>query len=78
VPESRLLLSLNASAVIRLDGKDDILQDAKHELDRKAYARYLLLAQKARAIAINLAIPTVNEAISRSYGEYRAFRDGDL
>ena len=64
--------------MIRLDGKDDILQDAKHELDRKAYARYLLLAQKARAIAINLAIPTVNEAISRSYGEYRAFRDGDL
>ncbi|KAK0781207.1 Beige protein-like 1 [Friedmanniomyces endolithicus] len=68
VPESRLLLSLNASAVIRLDGNDDLLQDAKYELDRKAYARYLLLAQKARAIAINLAIPTVNEAISRSHG----------
>ncbi|TKA62829.1 hypothetical protein B0A55_11399 [Friedmanniomyces simplex] len=68
VPESRLLLSLDASAVISLDGSSNVLQSAKHELDRKAYARYQLLAQKARAIAINLAIPTVNEAISRSYG----------
>ncbi|KAK5719498.1 beige protein-like 1 [Elasticomyces elasticus] len=68
MPENRLMLSLNALAVVSLDGRGGALQGAKFELNRKAQTRYQLLAQKARAIAINLAIPTVNEAISRSYG----------
>jgi beige protein homolog 1 len=66
VPESRLLLSFNPTAVIKLDGNGDAA--IKYDLDRKAYTRYQQLAQKTRAIAINAAIPFINEAIHRSAG----------
>ncbi|KAK3117997.1 beige protein-like 1 [Teratosphaeriaceae sp. CCFEE 6253] len=68
VAEIRLLLSFTASAVVNLDGTGDGVKVDQHTLNRKAYTRYQMLAQKARAVAINLAVPTINEAFSRSYG----------
>lgn len=64
--ESRLLLSFNALAVITLDGSQDA--SVVCELDRKALPRYQQLAQRTSAIVVNGAVPTINEAISRSYG----------
>ncbi|KAK4561347.1 beige protein-like 1 [Recurvomyces mirabilis] len=68
VPESRLVLSIAASAIIDLDGDDTNYHFSPNGLERKASARYHQLQQKTQAIAINMAVPTINEAISRSYG----------
>ena len=68
VPETRLLISISPTAVISFDGPNCDLQAVKHDLDRKALSRYQQLSQRTNAIAINAAIPTLNEAISRSYG----------
>ncbi|KAK4544676.1 hypothetical protein LTR36_003925 [Oleoguttula mirabilis] len=68
MPESRLLLSFSPLSIMTLDGSQDGLRSASHELDRKALPRYQQLAQKTRAIMLNAAVPTINEAISRSYG----------
>ncbi|KAI7362959.1 beach-domain-containing protein [Hortaea werneckii] len=66
VTESRLLLSISPHAVLDLDHKK--AHSIGYELDARALARYKQLAQQTRGIALNAAIPTVNEAISRSYG----------
>ena len=68
IPESRLLISISPTAIVCFDGPNSSHQTVKYELDRKAFPRYQQLAQRAKAIAINAAIPTFNEAISRSYG----------
>jgi len=68
VPESRLLLSISPSAIISLDGACEGLQSVNYGLDGKAMLRYQQLAQTTRAVALNSAIPTVNEAFSRSFG----------
>ncbi|KAK5123715.1 hypothetical protein LTR85_002351 [Meristemomyces frigidus] len=68
MPESRLLLSFSALAIITLDGSEDSSCSVNYELDRKALLRYQQLAQKTKAIIVNGAVPTINEAISRSYG----------
>ena len=68
VPESRLLISISPTAVINFDGPNCNHQTLKDDLDRRALARYQQLVQRTTAVAINAAIPTVSEAISRSYG----------
>ncbi|KAK3719916.1 Beige protein-like 1 [Vermiconidia calcicola] len=68
MPETKLLISIAPTAIIFFDGKDTRHEALKHELDRKALSRYQQLGQQSRGIAINAAISTVNEAISRSYG----------
>ena len=68
MPESRLLISISPTATINFDGPNHSLQTVKYELDRKAFPRYQILAQKSKAVAMNAAVPTLNEAISRSYG----------
>ena len=65
VHEARLLLSINAAAVMDVNGASG---DIRQELDRNGWARFHQLAQTTSAIAINLAVPTLSEAISRSYG----------
>ena len=68
LPEGRILISICPTAIIDFDGPNSTHQTIKHELDRKAYQRYTLLSQKCKVVAINAAVPTMNEAISRSYG----------
>lgn len=68
LPESRILISISPTAIVDFDGPNSTHQTIKYEIDRKAYQRYTLLSQKTKAVAINAAIPTMNEAISRSYG----------
>jgi len=68
ISETRLLLSISPSAIVALDGSVDVMQNARYELDRKALPRYKQLMQKTRAVAFNAAVPTINEAISRSHG----------
>ncbi|KAK5112769.1 hypothetical protein LTR62_003867 [Meristemomyces frigidus] len=67
-PESRLILSIAASAVIDLDGGVSTSHFSRNELEPKAMSRYQQLQQRAQAVAINMAAPTINEAIGRSYG----------
>ncbi|KAI7547549.1 beach-domain-containing protein, partial [Hortaea werneckii] len=66
VTENRLLLSISPHAVLGFD--QNKAQSIGYELDARALARYKQLAQQTRGIALNAAIPTVNEAIGRSYG----------
>ncbi|KAK3048418.1 Beige protein-like 1 [Extremus antarcticus] len=68
MPESRLLLSISPTAILNFDRPNDSHQSIKDALDRKALPRYQLLASKCKAVAINAAVPTLNEAIGRSYG----------
>ena len=58
VPESRLLISISPNAIINFNGPNPSYETVKYELDRKAFARYQQLAQRAKAVAINAAIPT--------------------
>ncbi|KAF2721092.1 beach-domain-containing protein [Polychaeton citri CBS 116435] len=67
MPETKLLLSFSPSTVIHLDARYTSTETT-HELDRKAHARFQQLAQKTPTIAINNAIPLLNEAITRSFG----------
>lgn len=75
VPESRLILAICPTSVIDFSTTDNKARDIKQELDPKALAKYRQLAQHARAIAVNTAIPSLNEAISRSYGTGVLFGD---
>ena len=68
VPEGHLLISISPTAIINFDGPNNSFSAVKYELDRKAYPRYQQLAQKTKTVAINGAIPTINDAVSRSYG----------
>jgi WD40 repeat protein len=68
VPETRLLISISPTAVVSFDGPNGDHHAVQQDLDRKALSRYHQLIQRTNAIAINAAIPTLNEAISRSYG----------
>ncbi|TKA25362.1 hypothetical protein B0A50_06266 [Salinomyces thailandicus] len=66
VPEGRLLLNINPHAVLNLE--QGTAQSVGYELDTRALARYRQLAQQTRAIALNVAMPSINEAVSRSHG----------
>ncbi|SMY22914.1 unnamed protein product [Zymoseptoria tritici ST99CH_1A5] len=77
VSESRLILAIDPSAVIEFAAAEDRnrANGAKHELDRKAMSKYQQLTQHARVIAINTAVPGLNEAIGRSFGTGLMFGD---
>lgn len=75
VPESRLILAICPNSVINFSSVDSKARDIRQELDIKALAKYQQLTQHARAIAINTAVPGLNEAISRSYGTGVIFGD---
>nr|POF06987.1 beige protein like 1 [Quercus suber] len=68
MPEHRLLLSIAPTNIVDLENARSGKITAKLELDRRALPRYKQLAQKARAVALNGALPSVNEAMSRSHG----------
>ena len=68
VPENRLLISICPNATIFFEEADSNHEVVQEMLDSKARQRYYNLTQKSKVIAINAAIPTLNEAISRSYG----------
>ena len=63
IPESRMLLGIYQRSIIATDGSA-----LSYELDRTTSVKFQQLSQKTSAIAINTAIPTVNEAIGRSAG----------
>lgn len=68
VPESRLYLSICPYAVIDLDTNEQHSRNSAFELDRKAVARYQKLKQSTKAVAVNTAVASLNDAFSRSYG----------
>ncbi|KAK5170308.1 beige protein-like 1 [Saxophila tyrrhenica] len=68
MPESRLLISISPTAIVNFDSPNDTQLVITNGLDRKALPRYQLLASKCKSAAINAAVPTLNEAIGRSYG----------
>ena len=68
VSETRLLLGVDPNAVVDFDLPSTWSSLVENTLDQKAGVKYQQLAQRARSIAINTAIPAVPEAISRSYG----------
>jgi predicted house-cleaning noncanonical NTP pyrophosphatase (MazG superfamily) len=70
VPESKILLSILPSAVL---GENDLLKDHESQLlrglDRKASNNlYLLTHNNSTALAINAAVPQINEALIRAHG----------
>lgn len=75
VPESRLILAICPTSVINFNAVDNKARDLKQELDNKALAKYQQLTQHARAVALNTAVPGLNEAVSRSYGTGVIFGD---
>lgn len=68
VQENRLLICISPTAIVCFDTLNSSHPTVKYQLDRKAFPRYQLLSQKSKAIVVNGAIPTINEAIGRSYG----------
>ncbi|KAF7196337.1 Beige protein-like 1 [Pseudocercospora fuligena] len=67
VPENRLLLGICPTAVVELDAASKP-QSSKYELDNQALQKWNRLRQKTRHIALNTAVPSINEAIKHSYG----------
>ncbi|KAK4625344.1 Beige 1 [Fulvia fulva] len=68
VPESRMLLGLSPSAHIDFDAPNINFGGHDVELDHKAQQKYQILAKQVRAVAVNTAVATLNEAVTRSYG----------
>ncbi|GIZ45777.1 hypothetical protein CKM354_000893000 [Cercospora kikuchii] len=67
-PEARLYLTITPHAILDFDAPDAKGQGDGAELDRKALVRYQKLTQSARAVAINTAVGSVNDAFARSFG----------
>ncbi|CAK4031082.1 Beige 1 [Lecanosticta acicola] len=68
VAESRILLSISPAAVVDLDACFGRSGGVEYELGSKALSRFLKLAQTTRAVAVNTAAGSLNDAISHSYG----------
>ncbi|EME84725.1 uncharacterized protein MYCFIDRAFT_152935 [Pseudocercospora fijiensis CIRAD86] len=68
VPEHRLLLGISPTAVIEFDAASNKSQSSKYELDNHASQKWNRLRQKTRHVALNTAVPSINEAIKHSYG----------
>ncbi|EMC93723.1 hypothetical protein BAUCODRAFT_36170 [Baudoinia panamericana UAMH 10762] len=68
ISESRLLISINPSAVIEFDEVNASTKRLEATLDRKASAKYQQFSQTTKAIIVNAAVPTLNDAICRPYG----------
>jgi WD40 repeat protein len=67
-PESRLLLGIDPDTTINFESPNYWSSLVESAADSKALAKYQALAQKARIIALNTAIPAAVEAVGRSYG----------
>ena len=72
-PESFLQLGINPFAIIDCDSLS--AQNVNFELDHAAMQKYQKLVRKARTIAINTAIPALNEAIGHTFGTGAATGD---
>lgn len=68
MPESRLLLSISPMAVLNPDISNARSLVAQYGLDKTSRQRYEELVKAGEAIAINTAIPTISDALGRSYG----------
>ncbi|WPH03249.1 beige protein like 1 [Acrodontium crateriforme] len=68
VPENRLLLSISPTAVISFDNPHNSELSSTYELDHKALSKYHQLRRTCRAIAMNGAVSSINEAMTRSFG----------
>ena len=68
MPESRLLLSISPMAVLNPDASNVQSLAAQYGLDKTARKRYEDLVKAGECIAINTAIPTISDALGRSYG----------
>jgi len=67
VPEARVLFSLLPTSILRFDaGADDTV--ITNGFDRAAKDRLQKLIRVGEPVAINAAIPQINEAIKRPYG----------
>ncbi|KAF2215099.1 hypothetical protein CERZMDRAFT_35689 [Cercospora zeae-maydis SCOH1-5] len=66
--EARLYLTITPHAILNFDAPVPKGQDDGIELDQKALQRYQKLTQSARAVAINTAVGSVNDAFARSFG----------
>ncbi|OQN95747.1 hypothetical protein B0A48_17937 [Cryoendolithus antarcticus] len=67
VPEARVLFGVSPLAVLQLDGSDTSTR-LQEELTAKARTRLQALEGNVKAIAINPGVPTLSEAVGRSYG----------
>lgn len=68
ISESKIYFDFSAKSVLHIDGRKSSNALSRGELDRKAQIRFAQLAQKVTTIALNGAVPSINDAISRSYG----------
>ncbi|OQO06015.1 hypothetical protein B0A48_08603 [Cryoendolithus antarcticus] len=67
VPETRVLFGVSPLAIVQLDGSDNSTR-LQEGLSAKARTRLQALEGNVKAIAINTGVPTLNEAVGRSYG----------
>ena len=67
VPESKLYLGISPHAVLDFDSVARG-QGGRFELDQKTLPRYQKLMQSARAVAINTAVASLQDAFARSFG----------
>ncbi|KAM0696036.1 hypothetical protein Q7P36_004519 [Cladosporium allicinum] len=68
MPESRLLLSISPMAILNPDASNVQSLVAQFGLDKTSRKRYEDLVKAGESIAINTAIPTISDALGRSYG----------
>jgi hypothetical protein len=68
MPESRLLLSVSPMAILDPDVSNVRSLAAQYGLNKTSRQRYEEFAKAGEAVAINTAIPTISEALSKSYG----------
>ena len=68
MPESRLLLSISPMAILDSSVSNVRSLVAQYGLNKASRQRYEELIKTGEAVAINTAIPTISEALSRSYG----------
>ena len=68
MPESRLLLSISPMAILNPDASNVQSLAAQFGLDKTSRKRYEDLVKAGESIAINTAIPTISDALGRSYG----------
>lgn len=68
MPESRLLLSISPMAILDSNVSNVRSLVAQYGLNKTSKQRYEELIKAGEAVAINTAIPTISDALSRSYG----------
>ncbi|KAI5362388.1 Putative BEACH domain, PH-like domain superfamily, PH-BEACH domain, BEACH domain superfamily protein [Septoria linicola] len=68
VPESRIYLGIDPHAILDFEAVTTSTQADQLELDQKALPRFQKLKQSTKAVAINTAVVSLNDALSRSFG----------